>query len=66
VRPATGSKGAVTWTRLAAAALAALVALSGCGAGAKDTADGPIGGKTLTIYASVPLTRERPRSGTLA
>jgi branched-chain amino acid transport system substrate-binding protein len=48
------------------AVLAALVALTGCGAGTKDTPDGRIRGKTLTIYASVPLRGGSRVSGTAA
>jgi branched-chain amino acid transport system substrate-binding protein len=56
VRRATRSKGAVGWARLAIAILALLSALAGCGG--KGKADQPgsrIRGRTLTIYASVPL-----------
>jgi branched-chain amino acid transport system substrate-binding protein len=57
----------VKWAKLVVAvlvALVALVALAGCGT--KDTADGKIRGKVLTIYASVPLRGLSRVSGTAA
>jgi branched-chain amino acid transport system substrate-binding protein len=64
VRLATGVKGVVRWTRFAAAALLALVALPGCGAKNTDTPGSRIHGKLLTIYASVPLRGLSRVSGT--
>jgi branched-chain amino acid transport system substrate-binding protein len=57
VRLATGARGAVCRVRLTAvvlAVLAAATALAGCGA-TKDKPGSRIRGRTLTIYASVPL-----------
>jgi branched-chain amino acid transport system substrate-binding protein len=66
VRQATGQKGAVQRVRLTTAMLVALTAaaaLAGCGT-AKDKPGSRIRGKTLTIYASVPLRGVSRVSGT--
>ncbi len=63
MRRATRSNRAVRW-RVAAAILALLVALAGCGAkGKADKPDGQIRGRVLTIYASMPLNGASRVSG---
>jgi branched-chain amino acid transport system substrate-binding protein len=64
VRPATAPRRANTWARAALvvlAALAALLALTGCGT--KDAQPAQIRGNTLTIYVSVPLLGASRASG---
>ncbi len=58
MRRATVETGAARWVRLTSALFAVLVcaaALAGCGGAIKDKPTSRISGRTLTVYASVPL-----------